>query len=144
MIKEDLLKDLKCCASDKGLKACKKCSRVGEMNCARSLKSDILNYLKQFEEPIITGSPIDNLKPGLIVKTKNGDMFLTLPFRKRLMLINQGRRITMSSYYNDLKNKYDHDYDIIEIYKPLEAFISLKQLFNDRYLKSIWKRKEEE
>ena len=81
------------------------------------------------------------LKEGMIIECRNGNMYLLKEQRGKLIGSNFNGWIKLS-YDEELnENEYfDEEYDIMKIYES-NAYV-LEDLFNNNYLTCIWERKE--
>ena len=82
------------------------------------------------------------LKEGMIIECRNGDRYLLRKFGDGLIGSNN-TKYTYIDYDEDLnENKYcQEDFDIMKIYESKANM--LKNLFDNKYLTCIWKRKKE-
>ena len=78
-----------------------------------------------------------DLKGGMVVKTKNGFLYLVAGN----MLLRDGGWTSLDNYDDDLNNKYKRDIDIIEIYDDYNPHI-ISRFMSNNPTKSIWKREE--
>lgn len=83
-----------------------------------------------------------DLKLGMIVKTRNGNLYMVYGFDSKLILVNEKDYVILSDYRNNLLHYHEHSafLDIMSIHKPQE----ISQFREARWGEApiIWERKE--
>lgn len=83
-----------------------------------------------------------DLKPGMIVETRNGNRYITHEFNGALILVRDGGWLDLLNHEEDLlySNRDDNVFDIMTVRKP-----AIEEQFIEDYWKEapiIWERKE--
>lgn len=81
----------------------------------------------------------NNLKPGMVVKLSNNEIFLVIDTVSGLYLTNATGFVNLESYTSDLINTNNLEYNIESVYIPNSC--DLKALFKETFLTKIWQRK---
>ena len=83
------------------------------------------------------------LKPGYVVRYRNGDIRMIMPRGVTYIFLEIGGETwgDINTYTEDLLNDYDHQFDIMEVY-GFSAYSQSVWCFNEKHRKLLWKRHE--
>ena len=79
-----------------------------------------------------------DLKNGMIVKVRDGEMYLM--HDSKLLNSNKNTHNGIENFNDDLLSKYGRGFDVMGVYKS-NAY-SLDRLFDECYLETIWEREQ--
>lgn len=85
---------------------------------------------------------INDLKSGMVIEYKNGDLRMVTSVNNKLYFITNDRYACGQNYCYDLSHISDKSLDICKVYKHKEnTTMTFESFFNKEYLELIWERK---